>query len=80
MSGMLGTGCGAGSMSNKESWPCPVSWKDVQAFLAKANAMQSVWTVRLPTEAEWEYAARAGSTGETYGPPGEIAWSRSRRR
>jgi formylglycine-generating enzyme required for sulfatase activity len=51
-----------------------VSWKDVQSFLAKANAMQSAWTVRLPTEAEWEYAARAGSTEETYGPLDEIAW------
>jgi formylglycine-generating enzyme required for sulfatase activity len=45
-----------------------VSWKDVQSFLAKANNMQTRWTFRLPTEAEWEYAARAGSTGETYGP------------
>lgn len=51
-----------------------VSWKDVQSFLARANAMQSAWTVRLPTEAEWEYAARAGSTSETYGPLQEIAW------
>src|SRR5215469_9340200 len=51
-----------------------VSWKDVQSFLGKANAMQSAWTVRLPTEAEWEYAARAGSTEETYGPLDEIAW------
>ncbi len=51
-----------------------VSWKDVQSFLAKANTMQSRWTLRLPTEAEWEYAARAGSTGETYGPLDEIAW------
>ena len=38
-----------------------VSWNDVREFIRKLNRMDSGNSYRLPTEAEWEYAARAGS-------------------
>ena len=37
------------------------SWNDVQAFILKLNTKEENNKYRLPTEAEWEYAARAGS-------------------
>ena len=47
---------------------CPVervSWEDAQEFIAALNRQEGVNVYRLPTEAEWEYAARAG-TRTTY--------------
>ncbi len=58
---------------------CPVdsiSWFDAQAFAARMNEMEGTNSYRLPTEAEWEYAARAGSNKSRYGPVDEIAWHR----
>lgn len=57
---------------------CPVenvSWHDVQEFIAKLNA-QSGKQYRLPSEAEWEYACRAGATQRYCGgdDPDDLAW------
>jgi len=43
-----------------------VSWNDVQEFIRKLNQMDPGKGYRLPTEAEWEYACRAGTTTAYY--------------
>ena len=44
---------------------CPVelvSWDDAQKFIKKLNEMEGTDVHRLPTEAEWEFACRSGTT------------------
>jgi formylglycine-generating enzyme required for sulfatase activity len=51
-----------------------VSWDDCQSFITKLNQMVGGNAFRLPTEGEWEYACRAGTTGDRYGNIDSIAW------
>ena len=51
-----------------------VSWYDVQEFLRRLTAQNDGFMYRLPSEAEWEYACRAGTTGDYAGRLDEIAW------
>ena len=49
-----------------------VSWDDAQEFIHNLNGLQPGLEMRLPTEAQWEYACRAGTTEATYAGPMEI--------
>lgn len=72
---------GSNPSNNKGCDNCPVenvSWNDIQEFLKKLNTLTGQ-QFRLPTEAEWEYAARGGRQSKGYRYSGsnnldEVGW------
>jgi formylglycine-generating enzyme required for sulfatase activity/TolA-binding protein len=61
----------------KNCGDCPVdtvSWNDAQAFIARLNSLEDGYRYRLPSEAEWEFAYRAGGAANAW-PSGDIGWS-----
>ncbi len=71
--------CNGGNFGTNLQRPVEqVSWNDCQTFITKLNQMTGK-TFRLPTEAEWEFAARGGKLSQGYkyagsNTIGDVAW------
>ncbi|MEO5684429.1 MAG: SUMF1/EgtB/PvdO family nonheme iron enzyme [Chitinophagaceae bacterium] len=73
---------GSNPLGRKDCMDCPATgagWDDVQTFIKKLNTLSGK-NYRLPTEAEWEYAARGGTKSKKFEYAGSndinaVAWT-----
>ena len=73
---------GSNPSGRKDCMDCPVTavgWDDIQTFIQKLNTLSGK-NYRLPTEAEWEYAARGGTKSKKFEYAGSndvnaVAWT-----
>lgn len=79
---VMGTQPWSGKRCVRDNPECPavyVSWNDCQEFIRRMNQKEGGNKYHLPTEAQWEYACRAGSTtrfcfGDSDSTLGDYAW------
>jgi formylglycine-generating enzyme required for sulfatase activity len=69
----------AGSINDPTCPVDTVSWIDAEKFYRKLNILKGGLYASFPTESQWEYACRSGTTAMFSGEPSTMSWSYKRR-